>query len=387
MAIASGARTRMVYVAEVTRGTTPASPSMKILRGTSRNINLQKRTYRSEEIRDDRQIADERHGFHSVAGTLGFELAVGAYDDMLEGAMGGTWTTGASVSGINLGADSAASQFSRASGSFITDGFKKGDLVKTTGFANGTNNSTFRATAVAALLVTVDATLITEAAAASRTIVVQGKKLVVGTTLKTFTLERQFLDLAKYQVFKGCAINSLSLPIRPEPAMVQASLGYIGMSSAVMTGTPLDASPDAAATNSPLSSFDGRIHAGGTQIAVVTSLDINLDNGRVLEPVVGSDTSPDVFEGTAEISGTLTAFFENQTQIDQFYNENTSSLWVRLDDLNGVDFLNIVMPKITYTGADMDPPREGPFGINMPFTALVDQADSLTSMMIQRSNT
>jgi hypothetical protein len=39
MSNASGQRVQLAYVAETTQGVTPASPTFKTLRGTTRNIN------------------------------------------------------------------------------------------------------------------------------------------------------------------------------------------------------------------------------------------------------------------------------------------------------------------------------------------------------------
>ena len=60
--MANGSRHSMRYVAEATYGTTPATPAFKPIRHTSTTLGLSKESLQSEEIRDDRQIADFRHG-------------------------------------------------------------------------------------------------------------------------------------------------------------------------------------------------------------------------------------------------------------------------------------------------------------------------------------
>ena len=60
------------------------------------------------------------------------------------------------LTGLTVTVDEAAETLTRSTGSFITDGIAVGDLVTTTGFANGANNTTFLVTAVAALVLTVD---------------------------------------------------------------------------------------------------------------------------------------------------------------------------------------------------------------------------------------
>lgn len=385
MALASGANVGLSYVVETTHGTTPSSPSMKALRSTGRNINLTKNTQQSEELRDDRQLADLRHGFNQVQGSIPYELSLQAYDDLLEAALSGTWAAGADTGATTL--DATAGAFSRAAGSFLTDGFEVGDIVTASGFSTSGNNGRFRVTAVAATTLTVSPidgqAMGTESGAGDEQVTAAGKKLKIGSTLRTFTIERRFTDINQYQVFKGVAVNQMSLSISPE-SIVGGSFELLGMSAQPFSGTSLGA-PSAAPAETPLSSFDGALYEGGTQIGVVTGLDLTLNNNRTLEGVVGSQFSPDVFEGTCNVSGTLTAFFEDASLVDKFINETESSLDLLLDDINGTDFIRVRLPRLKYTGGDIDPPQQGPITLSMPFTALVDSEQG-TTMTIQRSN-
>lgn len=383
MPTASGARVRMAYVKEVTQGVNPGGTT-KILRTTSRQINLQKNILESNEVRADRQKKDVRHGFLRVAGALGFELSIGAYDDMIEGLLGGTWTTVATQGAPNLGATSPAT-FTRAAGSWIADGIRAGDMITTTGYTAPADNGTFRVLTVGATTLVCDTSvLITEANGAAKTLVATGKRIEIGTTLETFTFERQFLDLPQYQVFSGVAVDSMPLSIKPE-AIVNGTLNLVGMLGGTLSGSPISGSPTAAPTNAPFSSFEGRLYENGATIAIVTGLDLLIENHRSLQAIVGTKTSPEVYDGQCMVSGSLTALFQNSTLLNKFLNETGTSLWCKLDDLNGTDFHNIVMPSIKYVGGDIDPPTDGPTPITLPFRSLVDTLTG-TSLSWQRSN-
>lgn len=385
MALASGARVDVAYIAEVTRGTTPGSPTTKVLRAITRNINLTKNILGSKEVRSDRQVADSRHGFCQVAGTFGYELSVAGQDDMLEAALSGTFTAVTTCSGVNLSSTVTTNVYTRASGDFVAAGFLPGDLIVVAGFSNSENNGQHQVIAVAQTTLTVAEVLSTETTNSGRTITFTGKRLKGGTTLKTFTFERRFNDIAQFQVFRGIAINQMRLNIQPE-AIVGGDFTVLGMSAAALSGTSICASPTAAGTHDPLSSFDGTLYENKVLLATVTGLDMTITNGRGVQAVVGSTTSPDVFEGTMQVGGSLTAFFENATLFNKFVNETESSLYIRLDDLNNTDFVNIVIPRVKYNGGEMDPPAEGPVVMTLPFQGLVDVA-SATSLWIQRSNT
>ena len=93
MTIASGSRHRLAAIAEVTYGTTPATPAFATLRHNSCNIGLSKDAVESEEIRGDRQITCFRHGNKSVGGDIEGELVYGEYDDLIQAALCGAWNT------------------------------------------------------------------------------------------------------------------------------------------------------------------------------------------------------------------------------------------------------------------------------------------------------
>lgn len=382
--ISSGARTQITYIEEVTQGTTPGTPAMKILRTTTRNINMKKGSLESQEVRASRARKDYRHGMVSVDGQFGYELSLQSYDDMLAGLLGGTWTAVTMSGTPDLGV--TAHTFTRSAGSFVSDGFKPGDVIRTTGFSNSVNNGTFFVTGVAAGALTVQETLTVEAATSGRTLVFPGKRLEHGTTLVTYTFERAYLDIDKYQVSPGCTINQGTFSITPEQ-IVGGQLTILGMGaeSATMQDDSLDASPTAAPTTSPFSSFDGNLYEGGAAYAVCTGVELTVNNNRTLQGVIGSKISPEVFEGEFLVTGTFSGFVLSEAFYNKFVNETESSVYIKLDDLDGTNFMTIVMRRIKYTGNDTDPPRTGPNIAQAPFVALEDSYG--VTLSIQRSNT
>jgi len=383
MTIASGANAELSYVREVTHGTTPGSPSMKLLRATNRNINGTKTTLSTEEVRGDRQISDVRHGFEQVGGSVGFELSLESYDDMLELALSALWTTTPATTGVIAMSVDTTSTFDRASGSFISDGFEINDWVISSDFTESANNGTFRVTAVGASALTVDATLTTESAGADELIKIEGQILKMGQTLLTNTFERRFNDLTQYQPTRGVAVNQMSLTVSPE-SIVGGTFDLLGMSFDVFSGSELG-TPAVAPTNSPYDSFTGQIVEGTAVIGLITGIDFTLNNSRVLQAVIGSKNSPDVFEGQGIVTGSMQALFQDATLWNKFKNETETTLQIKLNELGTTGFHAITFPRVKYTAGDMDPPQEGPVIIEMPFQALVDSA-SATTMKWQRSN-
>ncbi|KQP53002.1 phage tail tube protein [Methylobacterium sp. Leaf106] len=129
MTIAIGSSRRIAYVAEATYGVTPATPSFKTFRSTGGGPRTNKTTGTSDEIQSDRNIRDEFQLGQDVSGAYNFELSYGSLDDMLEGALFGTWTTNVLKNGtdvksfsfeetINIGG--AARSYSRFTGAMVS---------------------------------------------------------------------------------------------------------------------------------------------------------------------------------------------------------------------------------------------------------------------------
>jgi len=366
---------------------------MKKLRTTSRNINLKKDMLKSQEVRSDRQISDVRHGFNKVDGSVGFELSLDAYKDMLQFALAGAFG-GVTMQGLppNFAVTVSAPNATivRSLGDWVSDGFRVGMYITASTFTNPSNNGVFRVTAVTTLSLTIEnASAVVQTSGAFGGVESAGHAsgsngiLKLGTTLSTFTMERRFTDVTKYQVFRGCAIGGGELRVQPD-SMVGGTLNILGMSSPVSSGTSLG-TPTAAPTRSPFSAFDAALYEGGTLRTVVTGATIKFDNKRTLKSVVGSKFSPDVFEGSAEVMVDLAALLEDTTLIDKFTNETESSLYIRLNELGSSYFMVVGFPRLKYVGGDIDPPQEGPIIQQLPFQALVDPTWG-TSMWVQSYN-
>lgn len=204
-----------------------------------------------------------------------------------------------------------------------------------------------------------------------------------GTTLKSLTLEDGMLDVTQYRTFTGCVVNTFSMSLSVN-SMVTATFGMVGKDG-VFSGTPLDADITEASGNDPYdgNNFIATIKEGGSTIATVSSLEFTLDNGINPTFVLGSNTTPQLEYGRADISGTLTAYFEDLTLINKFINETESSLEFQLDDNVSGNIYKFLFPKIKYNGGDLPLENEQSRILSMPFIALRDEVEE-TNLLIQK---
>ncbi len=192
--------------------------------------------------------------------------------------------------------------------------------------------------------------------------------LIAGTTARSFTVERHHEDIGKYLRSTGCCFNSMSLSIAPN-SMVTGSFGVIGKDFSIASAAITGSSYAAETTTAPFDSFTGAITDGGSTIAIVTALELNIDNGLEAQYVVGDSTTLQPPLAQSNISGSITAYFENTTLIDKFVNETSSALTFTLTDAAGNDYL-FNMPNVKYNSGNPEVGGPGAVTVTLDFIAL-----------------
>jgi hypothetical protein len=392
MVLASGSQVLFSYLEEVTRGTTPGSGTPQLLRATQRAINLTKNVLTSNEVRPSGQTADARHGFRQIGGSVGFQLSYTDHDDLLALAMRNTWAAKpTAVSGVALtiaGAGGGDFTLTRASGSFVTDGYVAGSLLLTTGFVNTLNNSYWvvKSRDSATQLTVYDpANLVTNEVLGAGGGITSFRRLAMGNTMVTWSMEREIRYVGgggtDYQMFRGVSVNTLALSVSPEQ-IITGTAGFLGIDGGTISGsTGMPGAATDPSSNEPYASFDGALLLDGIPNLVVTGFEMTINNNRSTEAVVGAYVTPDLFEGTATISGTLTAFMEESNVLyNAFVNETEFPLGLLLIDPSG-NRMFVYAPRVKLTSAELDPPQSGPVPMSCGFQVLED-ADLATSLLV-----
>lgn len=87
MAKLRGSDRDLSYIKEVTAGTTPATPAMKLMRTTGDTFQLSRDSFTSAELTADRGISDMKLGNKQTAGTINFELSYENFEDFMAGVL------------------------------------------------------------------------------------------------------------------------------------------------------------------------------------------------------------------------------------------------------------------------------------------------------------
>jgi hypothetical protein len=379
MGIAQGTSKQLRYKKQTAFGTIATTAGGQQLRRVTSNLELTKNAYRSNEIRPDMQRADYRHGTKMVGGTIAGELSVGTYKDFMESFCRQTWQVAATTGSQSIGF--AAAGMTRGAGSFLTDGFKIGDIVRATGFSNATlNTRNFMVTNVTATALdgffldgTANATL---AAAAGVTVALVGKKTWVpesGHTNDCYTFEHFFSDLGESEVFDSCRIGTLNLNL-PATGFATIEVGVTGRDMLTQTGAYFG-TPTAVSTGTGLVAVNGAIIVDGTKVGNITGMTIQGNGNASTGEVVGSNVTPDVFMGAVDVSGQVTAYFDSVALRDKFINETEASIAgvFVADNTANAGFTSFVMSRVKFGGASKDDGEKG-LTLTLPYTALKNTA-------------
>ena len=356
MAYQTGRNLLVAYKAESTFGTSPDPASGgKVFRPNSGGLSLTKEPIRSNEVRRDGQITRGRHGSRSVSGSYAGDLSLGSYDDFIQAVLRGTFDAPLALTGLAVAADSVGKTFTRASGSWITDGVRVGDVVRFGAFAAGgapNNGKNFRVTGLTATVMTVAETVATVTEQSSITLA-RPKKVVMGTTPRSFTIEENEIDIDGSEIFTGCRIGQVQIQLQPN-GMATVTFSIVGQDMDVKTGSdaPFFTSPSAT-TSIGMTAVEAVIRLGAEDVLDLTAVDITINLNAAGNPVVGSNVTPDVFTNQATVEGSITALRKDVTRTQQFLNEDQLSIHLLFteNESEPKDFCSFFIGNMTLSSA------------------------------------
>ena len=357
MSFADSNRVALRYVAESVWGTTPSTPTMQNLNLTSESFKSNINTVTSETLRSDRNVSDITTVGGGASGDMGFELRYGDLDDFIEAALGGTWTevrASANVATITVSANVIQCD-SSIMNSVVVDQMLRISTASTTA-----NNGDYLVTAVSttggtARIYVNNASSGSAAAFTSEIFdanngLVQGKILRNGTTNRSFTIEKEFSDVSSFAQYAGMRVGGMTLNFESQ-AILTGSFNFTGKGQSISSAT-IASAVTAAGSNDVMNASGNvvRVWEGSDAITGVAfqSLSIELTNNPREQAKIGSSDLAGVGLGRCEITGSLSAYFENNALITKFQNNTQTSLRFQVQDGDGNSYVFSV-PNAKYT--------------------------------------
>ena len=313
---------RVTLIEETVLGETPVAGDFSTARFTSEGLTGTPETTQSQQIRTDRMASGQIVTGLTVEGDLNFELAKEeVLEKLMEAAMLNVWNVQAIVN-VDLEIDATAKTITRATGSF-SGLVVVGDFLTLSGFVNVENNTQVQ------VLEVVSATEIKYVAAHALvdeigvgTSYKRADKLTIGTTKKSFSMEKAFLDLTtKATIYKGMLLNTMSLNIA-YGEIINGAFGFNGTKylTANTAGEMITNGRTilpAATSNSMNGSIDmpwlvtSAVGVLEEANFCIQSLAFDMNNNYLAQTCIGEAAPKDYSPGTAEINVNLSTYLSN----------------------------------------------------------------------------
>ena len=326
---------------EVTWGTA-ATCTFQELRYTGESFAYNITNVTSGEIRSDRQITDLIQSEAGASGGFNFELSYDSFNALLEGALWSDWSTALAISSdlVGLYTDGTITASSTTDGTENFSLATVGQWIELRGATVTTNNGYYQITSITSKnLVTVTPVFDT-AATAGDTITVGGSYLRNGTTEHSYTFIRYHggLSSAQYFTFTGMVCNSLSISAQAG-SILTGSFDFMGKSATLAQTSTAVSGATAAGTNDVLSAVSNvaEVRENGTDVAtcLVQGLDFTLTNNVRGLKALGELGNCDIGVGKCDVTGTLTAFFKDDSLYDKYLAGTATSLSYKVEDTSG----------------------------------------------------
>lgn len=222
---------------------------------------------------------------------------------------------------------------------------KSGGDAAVTQFATAADAGWARVSAVAAHAITYDILPTgwgVDAGAAKTIQVFFGDVLVNGTTQQSFTFERQQQDIAapSFEYFPGQQVDQFSIDLKAS-AIITGKLTTVGMTAPTPTTARFAGATDIAAPTFPVlnaSTNVGTLFEGGVAVSgpsYLMELDIDIKNNLAPRHAIGALGPVGVRNGELSVSGNLTAFFGDLTNLNQVFNDTNVAIVGRAGRLDG----------------------------------------------------
>lgn len=377
---------------EATYGVAPGATGARIVRRTQFSGGLTKQAFQSQEIRADYQIADLRHGMRGVQATLSGELSPGSHQEFFENILRRVYAVAPTSGALTTVTAAAAGRtFTRAAGSWITDGFRVGMVARVSGFLVATaNNRDYRITALTATVMTVAEVVVDRVAGDSVTFTLAGRHTFVpltGHTNESLFVEDWNPGAPLSERLAGCRVNQIGISVAPND-MARLQIGLVGQDS-TSDITAYYTAPTAPSTTPIVAGPTGTVRLGTSDIGVVTGGSLQIAAALGVQDVVGSTVTPDVFPAPVVVTGELSVLVQDEVEWNRFSAETEFAIWLKLNASTDplAPFLSFYMARCKYSGRS-SAPQNGSIVQTLPFQALLPAAAAgteQTTLLVQDS--
>ena len=204
--------------------------------------------------------------------------------------------------------------------------------------------------------------------------------------LKSFILEKGYLDIDKYFKYSGCKINSMSIDFNAGGEELLATFNIMGkdetISSASYDETPYIASAADIFANR-FDHIECSVSEGGSASSIVESVSVNYSNNLdLIYCIGGAGKVTQNNMSNVSVSGTITALFNDTTILEKAKNKTESSLVLTLT--KGSHTITITLPEVIYTQTSPEiTSNDGSTRVTMDFVGYYDNGADKSCLTVE----
>lgn len=199
----------------------------------------------------------------------------------------------------------------------------------------------------------------------------------------SLVLEKGFSKINSYAKYNGCKVSKISISAGGDGELT-ATISIMGCDEKISTAT-ICASPSEPVMNR-LNNFMANLILGGNKTATVTAFAMDIDFGLDGDTYAlgGKGYRTAVNEGLINISGSMTAFFNDNTYLELAENntETSAELTLEVGELK----MSLLLPEIKFSRNS--PAVDGPSGIKqeLQYSAYYQDSDENAAIVVTMQN-
>lgn len=174
--------------------------------------------------------------------------------------------------------------------------------------------------------------------------------IVNGVVEKSFSIQKRFADVARYMLFTGARVNTLSLRVEPGK-IVTGSLGFMCKAGTPAAAGVTGATYPAGNTNTPMNGSAGvtlnQIDAAAIPGGLM-NFSLNINNNLRAQDAIGTDSAQAIVQGSFEATGDFEVYFADGTLYDKFDNQTPFATQIKIAESGATKEIWIDLPRAKF---------------------------------------
>ena len=174
----------------------------------------------------------------------------------------------------------------------------------------------------------------------------EGNTLKTGDIRRSFSVLKHNADIGRWLIYRGCEAGSVAIDC-PLQGKIGVTFSMIGKKEEIYTFNSQTESLAEPTDTVMMTAFEGSLLEGGTGLNHATALNISLDNGMEAIYRLFSRDPYDVKLGRINLTGSLSAYIEDDRLRSKYLGETKTPLVVTLTDGDNSYQISMTQAKLT----------------------------------------